>query len=100
MEMLEVTEKSFKDVNTDFVQMLGEAFGSVENPNFDKTKQVFEVLTELGNKNPVFLRKILSPQMMQKIAEVAPQLKGKSKMEFGMMAIPLISEFTELYKNA
>jgi hypothetical protein len=80
--------------------MLGNAFGSPENPDFDKVYNLMQILTELGEKNPVFLRKIFSPQMMGKIAEVAPQLKDKSKFEFMAMALPLVNEFTEIYKNA
>ncbi len=104
MEHTEIAQtiptRTFKDVNTDFVQMLGNALGTPENPDFDKVMRLMSILTELGTNNPVFLRKIFSPEMMTKIAEVAPELKGKSKLEFMAMALPLVNQFTEIYKNA
>lgn len=92
--------RTFKETNTDFVQMLGVAFGSEEQPNFDKVQDVMELLTQLGYEKPVFIRKCFSPQMMGLVARVAPEFKGMNKMQFGLNAMGYLGEFMTTYENA
>ncbi len=68
--------KTPKDILFDFADMLANATGTPENPNHEKALAVMMQLTALGNEKPVFVRKIFSEKVMNKIAEIVPKFQS------------------------
>lgn len=80
------TEKTATDIIFDFADTLAICLGN-EEPDHKRACEVLLLLTQLGQENPTFVRKIFSPQMSAKIAEVAPKFQNGSLGIMDIMSV-------------
>ncbi|MDI9874642.1 hypothetical protein [Flectobacillus rivi] len=90
--------KNPKDIVFEFADMLSKALGTNEEPNIEKACVVLMHMTELGHKNPAFIRKVFSDKFMSEIADLVPKFQ---RGELGMFdLIPIGTRLKKVFEDA